>query len=48
MYYNCDKFEKDSHTYLLDKTVKMTQDIRPPKKGRESFGEDCVGSGNHK
>ena len=28
---------KDSHTYLLDKTVKMTRDIRPPKKGEESL-----------
>ena len=30
---------KDSHTYLLDKTVKMTRDIRPPKKGEKVFGE---------
>jgi len=26
-------------TYLLDKTVKMTRDIRPPKKGEKVFGE---------
>ncbi len=30
---------KDSHTYLLDKTVKMTRDIRSPKKGEKVFGE---------
>ncbi len=30
---------KDSHTYLLDKTVNMTRDIRPPKKGEKVFGE---------
>jgi putative methanogenesis marker protein 14 len=30
---------KDSHTYLLDKTVRMTRDIRPPKKGEKVFGE---------
>lgn len=29
----------DSHTYLLDKTVKMTRDIRPPREGEEVFGE---------
>jgi putative methanogenesis marker protein 14 len=28
-----------SRTYLLDKTVKMTRDIRPPKKGEKVFGE---------
>ncbi|HML04722.1 MAG TPA: methanogenesis marker 14 protein [Methanobacterium sp.] len=28
-----------SKTYLLDKTVRMTRDIRPPKKGEEVFGE---------
>ncbi len=28
-----------SRTYLLDKTVKMTRDIRPPKKGERVFGE---------
>ena len=28
-----------SKTYLLDKTVKMTRDIRPPKKGEKVFGE---------
>lgn len=28
-----------SKTYLLDKTVKMTRDIRPPEKGEEVFGE---------
>ena len=26
---------RDSHTYLLDKTVKMTRDIRPPKEGEK-------------
>ena len=26
-------------TYLLDKTVKMTRDIRPPKEGEKVFGE---------
>ena len=30
---------RDSHTYLLDKTVKMTRDIRPPKEGEKIFGE---------
>lgn len=30
---------RTSHTYLLDKTVKMTRDIRPPKKGEKVFGE---------
>ncbi|MDD1775412.1 MAG: methanogenesis marker 14 protein [Methanobacterium sp.] len=30
---------RDSHTYLLDKTVKMTRDIRPPKEGEKVFGE---------
>jgi putative methanogenesis marker protein 14 len=30
---------KDSHTYLLDKTVNMTRDIRPPKKDEKVFGE---------
>jgi putative methanogenesis marker protein 14 len=28
-----------SRTYLLDKTVKMTRDIRPPKKNERVFGE---------
>ena len=28
-----------SRTYLLDKTVKMTRDIRSPKKGEKVFGE---------
>jgi len=28
-----------SKTYLLDKTVKMTRDIRPPKPGEKVFGE---------
>lgn len=28
-----------SRTYLLDKTVKMTRDIRPPRKGERVFGE---------
>ncbi|MEN4007340.1 MAG: methanogenesis marker 14 protein [Methanobacteriaceae archaeon] len=28
-----------SRTYLLDKTVKMTRDIRPPKKGEKVFGK---------
>ncbi len=28
-----------SKTYLLDKTVKMTRDIRPPKEGEKVFGE---------
>jgi putative methanogenesis marker protein 14 len=28
-----------SRTYLLDKTVKMTRDIRPPKKDERVFGE---------
>lgn len=28
-----------SRTYLLDKTVKMTRDIRPPKKSERVFGE---------
>ena len=28
-----------SRTYLLDKTVKMTRDIRPPKEGENVFGE---------
>jgi putative methanogenesis marker protein 14 len=28
-----------SKTYLLDKTVRMTRDIRPPKKGEKVFGE---------
>ncbi|MEN6328662.1 MAG: methanogenesis marker 14 protein [Methanobacteriaceae archaeon] len=28
-----------SRTYLLDKTVKMTRDIRPPKKDEKVFGE---------
>ena len=28
-----------SKTYILDKTVKMTRDIRPPKKGEKVFGE---------
>lgn len=28
-----------SRTYLLDKTVKMTRDIRPPQKGEKVFGE---------
>lgn len=30
---------RNSHTYLLDKTVKMTRDIRLPKKGEKVFGE---------
>lgn len=30
---------RDSHTYLLDKTVNMTRDIRPPKEGENVFGE---------
>lgn len=30
---------RTSRTYLLDKTVKMTRDIRPPKKGEKVFGE---------
>ncbi|MDD1775306.1 MAG: methanogenesis marker 14 protein, partial [Methanobacterium sp.] len=30
---------RDSRTYLLDKTVKMTRDIRPPKEGEKVFGE---------
>ncbi len=29
----------DSRTYLLDKTVNMTRDIRPPKEGEKVFGE---------
>lgn len=29
----------NSRTYLLDKTVRMTRDIRPPKKGEKVFGE---------
>jgi putative methanogenesis marker protein 14 len=32
-----------SKTYLLDKTVKMTRDIRPPKKGEKVFGETVWG-----
>ena len=28
-----------SRTYLLDKTVRMTRDIRPPKAGEKVFGE---------
>ena len=28
-----------SRTYLLDKTVRMTRDIRPPKEGEKVFGE---------
>ena len=28
-----------SRTYLLDKTVKMTRDIRPSKPGEKVFGE---------
>jgi len=28
-----------SRTYLLDKTVNMTRDIRPPKKDEKVFGE---------
>ncbi|MGL6298775.1 MAG: methanogenesis marker 14 protein [Methanobacteriaceae archaeon] len=32
-----------SHSYLLDKTVKMTRDIRPPKDGEEVFGETVWG-----
>ncbi len=30
---------KTGRTYLLDKTVRMTRDIRKPKKGEEIFGE---------
>lgn len=30
---------RDSRTYLIDKTVKMTRDIRPPKEGEKVFGE---------
>ncbi len=32
-----------SRSYLLDKTVKMTRDIRPPKKGEEVFGSTVWG-----
>jgi putative methanogenesis marker protein 14 len=32
-----------SRTYLLDKTVNMTRDIRPPKKGEKVFGETVWG-----
>jgi len=32
-----------SRTYLLDKTVNMTRDIRPPKPGEEVFGETVWG-----
>ncbi|MGC9516483.1 MAG: methanogenesis marker 14 protein [Methanomicrobiales archaeon] len=32
-----------SKTYLLDKTVRMTRDIRPPKKGEKVFGETVWG-----
>jgi len=34
---------RDSHSYLMDKTVKMTRDIRPPKEGEEVFGETVWG-----
>lgn len=30
---------RDSHTYIINKTVKMTRDIRPPKEGEKVFGE---------
>lgn len=32
-----------SESYLINKTVKMTRDIRPPKKGEEVFGETVWG-----
>lgn len=32
-----------SETYLINKTVKMTRDIRPPKKDEEVFGETVWG-----
>ncbi|MDZ4170717.1 MAG: methanogenesis marker 14 protein [Methanobacteriaceae archaeon] len=32
-----------SHSYLLDKTVKMTRDIRAPKKGEKVFGSTVWG-----
>lgn len=32
-----------SHSYLLDKTVRMTRDIRPPKPGEEVFGKTVWG-----
>jgi putative methanogenesis marker protein 14 len=32
-----------SESYLLNKTVKMTRDIRPPKEGEEVFGETVWG-----
>jgi len=32
-----------SRTYLLDKTVKMTRDIRPPREGEEVFGKTVWG-----
>jgi hypothetical protein len=32
-----------SHSYIFNKTVKMTRDIRPPKEGEEVFGETVWG-----
>ncbi|KZX17256.1 hypothetical protein MBCUT_03030 [Methanobrevibacter cuticularis] len=32
-----------SESYLVNKTVKMTRDIRPPKEGEEVFGETVWG-----
>jgi len=32
-----------SHSYIINKTVKMTRDIRPPKEGEEVFGKTVWG-----
>jgi len=32
-----------SESYLINKTIKMTRDIRPPKEGEEVFGETVWG-----
>jgi len=32
-----------SESYLINKTIKMTRDIRPPKKGEEVFGKTVWG-----
>lgn len=34
---------RTSRTYLLDKTVKMTRDVRPPKPGEKVFGKTIWG-----